>query len=58
MGAETSVFPGEHPVTQLVNHVNYGLSSECHAWPRKVSLPSEEFQLAGCLKGLPGDPLA
>ena len=41
-----------NPVTQLVDHVNYGLVPGCHAWPRRVSLPSGEVQLAGCLKGL------
>ena len=49
--------PGAHPVTQLVDRVKYGLGTECHAWPRKVSLSSGEAQLAGCLKKLAGSPL-
>ena len=45
-------------VTQLVDHVKYGLSPGCHAWPRRVWFPCGEAQLAGCLKEFTGGPLA
>ena len=45
-------------MTQLVDRVKYGLGPGCHAWPRRVSLPSSEAQLVGCLKGLADGPLA
>ena len=57
MGILTSVSPGAHLVTQLVDHVKYGLGPWCHAWPKRMSLPSDEAQLAGCLKELAGGPL-
>ena len=47
-----------NPVTQLVDYVKYDLGPGCHAWPRRVSLPSGEAPLAGCLKGMAGGPLA
>ena len=58
MGVETSVSSWTHPVTQQVDRVKYGLGPACHAWPRRVSLPSGEAQLAGCVKGFAGSPLA
>ena len=38
-------------VTQLVEYVKYGLGPECHAWPKRVLLPSSKAQLAGGLLG-------
>ena len=58
MGVQTSVSPWAHPVTQLVDRVKYGLGPGCHAWPRRVSLPNGEAQLAGRLKGLAGNVLS
>ena len=40
------------------DHVKYGLGPGYHAWPRRVLFQSGEAQLAGCLKGLAGGPLA
>ena len=57
MGIYTSVSLGAKPVTQLVDRVKYGPSPEYDAWPRRVSLPNGEAQLAGCLKELAVGPL-
>ena len=43
--------------TQLVDFVKYGMGPGCHTWPRRVSLPSKEAQLAGYLKRLAGGSL-
>ena len=37
---------------QLVDRVKDDVGPGCHAWPRKVSPPSGQAQLAGLLKGL------
>ena len=55
---QTSVSPWAQAVTQLVDNLKYDLGPGCHAWPKKVLLPSGEAQLAGCLKRLAGGPLA
>ena len=47
MGALNSVSPGAYPVTQLVGRVKDGVGPKCHAWPRRVSPPRGEAQLAG-----------
>ena len=58
MGVQTSVSPGAHRVTQLVDRVKYGLGPGYHTWRRRVSLPSSKALLTGCPKGLAGGPLA
>ena len=57
MDVYTSISPGAHLMTQLVDRVKCNLSPECHAWPRRVSPPIGEAQLAGCLEGLTSGPL-
>ena len=52
MDVKTLVSLGPHLVTQLVKHVKYGQDLECQAWLRRVSLPSDKAQPAGCLKRL------
>ena len=41
---------GEYLRTHLIDHAKYDRGPEIHGKPRRVSLPFDEAQLAGCLR--------